>query len=165
MNFRLHLKTKLQTHAGANRNFSRYTKDQCLKCPSYDVEEETFHHVICCNEEGRVKTLLGTIQMLDDWMKRVGTHNTLGRCLAKNARKRGNETMSQIAWGESSKFRRLAKSMDQIGWRRYMEGMISKEILEIQAEFTAVGTGSMTTVNWAKGLTIKLLEITHGQWL
>ena len=23
----------------------------------------------------------------------------------------------------------------------------------------------MTTINWAKGLTIKLLEITHGQWL
>ena len=46
-----------------------------------------------------------------------------------------------------------------------MEGMISKEVLGIQAEFTAVGAGSMTTSNWAKGLTIKLLEITHGQWL
>ena len=46
-----------------------------------------------------------------------------------------------------------------------MEGMISKEVLEIQAEFTAVGAGSMTTVNWAKGLAIKLLEITHSQWL
>jgi hypothetical protein len=75
-----------------------------------------------CNKEGRVTKLLGKIQMLYDWMKRVGTHNTLRRCLAKYARKRGNETMSQIAWGESSKFRRLAKSMDQIGWRRYMEG-------------------------------------------
>ena len=44
-----------------------------------------------------------------------------------------------------------------------MEGMISKEVLGIQAEFTAVGAGSMTTSNWAKGLAIKLLEITHGQ--
>ena len=43
--------------------------------------------------------------------------------------------------------------------------MISKEVLEIQAEFTAVGVGSMTTDNWANGLTIKLLKITHGQWL
>ena len=46
-----------------------------------------------------------------------------------------------------------------------MEGMISKEVLGIQAEFTAVGEGSMTTNNWAKGLAIKLLETTHGQWL
>ena len=46
-----------------------------------------------------------------------------------------------------------------------MESMISKEVLEIQAEFTAMGIGSMTTDNWAKEPTIKLLEITHGQWL
>ena len=55
--------------------------------------------------------------------------------------------------------------MDQIGWRRYTEGMIFKEVLEIQAEFTAVGAESMATSNWAKGLAIKLLEITHDQWL
>jgi hypothetical protein len=121
--------------------------------------------VLCCNEEGRVKTFLGTVQMLNDWMERVGTHDTLRRCLVKYARKRGDETMSQIAWDEGIKFRKLAKSMDKIGWRRYMEGMISKEVLGIQAEFTTVGAGSMTTSNWAKGLTIKLLEITHGQWL
>ena len=85
--------------------------------------------------------------MLDDWMKRVGTHDTLRRCLVKYARKRGNKKMSQIAWGEGNKFRKLAKSMDKIGWRKYMEGMISKEVLEIQAEFTAVGAGSMITSN------------------
>ena len=73
--------------------------------------------------------------------------------------------MGQIAWGEGNKLRKLAKSMDQIGWRRYMEGMISKEVLGIQVEFTVMGAGSMTTINWAKGLAIKLLEITHSQWL
>ena len=71
--------------------------------------------------------------------------------------------MSQIVWVESSKCCRLAKSMDQICWRRYTEGMISKEVLEVQAEFSVIGTESMTTDNWAKGPTIKLLEITHCQ--
>ena len=151
--------------AGVNRNLAKYMKDQSPKCPSCDEEVETCHHVLHCNEEGRVETLLGTVQMLDDWMKRVGTHDTLRRCLVEYARQRGNETMGQIAWGEGNKFRKLAKSMDKIGWRRYMEGMISKEVLGIQEEFTAVGAGTMTTINWAKGLTIKLLEITHGQWL
>ena len=66
--------------------------------------------------------------------------------------------MGQIAWGESNKFWKLAKSMDQIGWRTYMEDMISKEVLEIQAKFTAVGAGSMTTSNLAKGLAINSLK-------
>ena len=55
--------------------------------------------------------------------------------------------------------------MDQIGWRRYTEGIISKEVLEIQAEYTAVGTGPIAIDNWAKGMTINLLEIIHSQWL
>ena len=46
-----------------------------------------------------------------------------------------------------------------------MEGVISKEVLGTQAEFTAVGTGSMTRINWTKGLAITLLEIPHNQWL
>ena len=79
--------------AGVNRNLAKYTKDQSSKCPSCDVEEETCHHVLCCNEEEKVNTLLGTVQMLDDGMRRAGTHDTLRRCLVKYARKRGNETM------------------------------------------------------------------------
>ena len=85
--------------------------------------------------------------MLDDWMRQVGTHDTLRRCLVEYARQRGNEKMGQIAWGEGNTFRKLAKSMDKIGWRRYMEGMISKEVLEIQADFTSVGARTMTTIN------------------
>ena len=92
----------------------------------------------------------------------MGTHATLRRCLARYMKKRGNATMEQIVWGESSKFRRLARSIDKIGWRRYMEGVISKEVLDIQADYTGVCTGSMNTENWVKGLTVKLLEITHG---
>ena len=151
--------------AGVNRNLSKYMKDQCPKCPSCDVEEETCHHMACCKREGRVKTLLETIQILDDWMKSVGTLDTLRRYLIKYARRRGNETMSQMTWDESSMFHRLAKLTDQIGWRRYMEDMISKKVLGIRAEFTAVGAGLMTTVIWAKRLTIILFKITHCQWL
>ena len=55
--------------------------------------------------------------------------------------------------------------MDKIGWRRYMEGMILSEALVIQAECVDLGGCSLSLENWAKGLTIKLLEATHGQWL
>ena len=84
--------------AGVNRNLSKYMKDQCSKCLSCNVQEENCHHMTYCNAEVRFKTLLGTIQMLDDWMKRVGTHDMIRICLAKYARKRGNETLRQITW-------------------------------------------------------------------
>ena len=43
-----------------------------------------------------------------------------------------------------------------------MEGMILSEALVIQAECFDLGGFSLSLENWAKGLSIKLLEATHG---
>ena len=52
--------------------------------------------------------------------------------------------------------------MDIIGWRRYIEGMVSTEILEIQCDFVDFGRCSLSLDSQEKGLVMKLLEITHG---
>ena len=41
------------------------------------------------DEEGRVKALNCTIDMLDNWMRTVGTNGPLRNCLTAYARKRG----------------------------------------------------------------------------
>ena len=46
-----------------------------------------------------------------------------------------------------------------------MEGMVSAEILKIQSDFVDFGRCTLSLDIWAKGLVMKLLEITHGQWL
>ena len=46
-----------------------------------------------------------------------------------------------------------------------MEGMISRKVVAIQKEFAEAGGCNLSLDNWAKGLVIKLLEATHGQWL
>ena len=46
-----------------------------------------------------------------------------------------------------------------------MEGMISRELVEIQKYALIESESRMSVETWAKGLVIKLLEITHGQWL
>ena len=47
-------------------------------------------------------------------------------------------------------YRRLAASVDCIGWRRLMEGMISRELVELQ-KYAVTGTGSrMSVETWAK---------------
>ena len=46
-----------------------------------------------------------------------------------------------------------------------MEGMISDKVLEVQVTCATLGECTMSLDNWDKGLVIKLLEATHGQWL
>ena len=73
--------------------------------------------------------------------------------------------MENVVWNKGVRFQKLGKSMDVIGWRRFMEGMVSKEVVHIQSDWVDIGGSSLATDDWTKGLTVKLLEVTQGQWL
>ena len=150
--------------AGCNVNQAYYTPGHDPRCPSCGVESETCGHVLQCNEEGRVETLQRSIDLLDRWLEANGTERMLRRFIVQYARGRGGRTMQEIV-GFQQKYHRLATSVDCIGWRRFMEGMLSKELVELQ-KFALVESDSRNTVDrWAKELVIRLLEVTHGQWL
>ena len=76
--------------------------------------------------------------------------------------------MTDVLHGNSRQYSKLAASHELVGWIRFMEGMISKEILVIQQEYLDLRgpRGTPTTpISWAKGLIVRLIEITHVQWL
>jgi hypothetical protein len=60
---------------------------------------------------------------------------------------------------------KMTAEQDTIGWGRFMEGMISKEMRGIQYGFYHSQGMHMSSTRWAKGLILKLLETTHGQWI
>ena len=76
--------------------------------------------------------------------------------------------MIDVLHGTGQRYSKLEASQDLIGWRRFMEGIIYKEILVIYQEYLdlrgARGTPK-TPTSWAKRLIFCLIEITHGQWL
>ena len=52
--------------------------------------------------------------------------------------------------GFKQEYRRLAVSVDCIGWTRFMEGMLSKKVVELQ-KYALVESESWLTVDkWAK---------------
>ena len=98
----------------------------CTRCV------ESCAHKLECPEEDRVEKLLGTIKFLDSWMKKIGTDKGLRNCLVRYAKGRGAITMKDIVGNRTHRLYPLAQSQDLIGWRRFMEGMILKEITRIQ---------------------------------
>lgn len=46
-----------------------------------------------------------------------------------------------------------------------MEGMISKEVVQIQSKAEDGGRCQLSEESWSAVLATKLLEVTHGQWL
>ena len=82
--------------AGTNLYQSKYRPNHDPKCPSCTRCVESCAHVLECQEEGRVETLLGTIDFFDRWMKKIGSDKVLRDCLVIYAKGRGEITMKDI---------------------------------------------------------------------
>ena len=73
--------------------------------------------------------------------------------------------MQEICSSRPDGFRRMAAAQDTIGWRRFMEGMVAHKLIDIQRDFLSIKGMTWKLDKWAAGLTVRLLEVTHGQWL
>ena len=133
--FQIWASKQVMNVAGVNKKIAKYKPRQSKKCPSCDRAVETCAHVLTCTEEGRVKKLSNSLRLVDGWLQRVGTHETLKSCPMQYARERGHMRMENVVWGKSRQFWDLGRSVDKIGWRRFMEGMISGKAGAIQREF------------------------------
>ena len=147
--------------AGTNLYQYKYWPNHDPKCPSCTRCVESCANVLECQEEGIVETLLCTIDFLDIWMKKIGTDEGLRNCLVRYAKGRGAITMKDIVGNRTHRLYPLAQSQDLIGWRRFMEGMISKEITGIQKSYLALSSYHLSIKRWTTGLITKLLEIIH----
>ncbi len=67
--------------------------------------------------------------------------------------------------GYDEQYRSMARAQVAIGWRRFMEGMVCKEMRTIQQAHCTVAGQQKDTEEWGRELVIRLLEVTHGQWL
>ena len=134
-------------------------------CPSCRQCTETAEHVLQCNEAGRVDTLLQTIDSFALWLDKMDTDPTLADCLVQYARGRGGVSMQEICRERDNRLKMMAKAQDIIGWRRFMEGMISHQVVDRQRDHLRCKGTQWQLNKWASGLVVRLLEITHGQWL
>ncbi len=73
--------------------------------------------------------------------------------------------MGEIVGWKGCVWKKLTDSMNLIGWRRFMEGMISNEVVQIQSKTEDDGKCELSVAAWGVGLVTRLLEVTHGQWL
>ena len=59
-------------------------------------------------------------------MQEAETDPDLQECIAEYAHGRGALAMQEICWGRGELFMQMAWEQDEIGWRRFMEGMIGR---------------------------------------
>jgi hypothetical protein len=69
--------------------------------------------------------------------------------------------MTEICFDtKAQRYRLMAADQDDIGWRRFMEGMVCRRTRDIQDTYSSVEGSNISPCRWAQGLVIKLLETT-----
>ena len=163
--FRLWACKQVWDIAGTNYLKSKWDSSIDKWCPSCRQAKETAGHILHCNEVGRVRTLQATIGFLEDWLEEVETEEDLGRCIIRFARGRGYISMAEICGDMCGRYQEMATAQDEIGWKWFMEGMISKRLVGLYAEHRELAGVGLSTEKWASQLVIRLLEVVHGQWI
>ena len=65
MMFQIWASKQVTDIAGVNHNLAKYREKQSNKCPSCGKAIETCAHVLNCKEEGRVRNLGNSLQLVD----------------------------------------------------------------------------------------------------
>ena len=78
---------------------------------------------------------------------------------------RGRGTRFQDLPGLPNKLKRIAKEQDDIGWVRFTEGRVGKQIRNMQAAYMFNGDQTYTVDHWMRDLIKRLLHLSHEQWL
>ena len=73
--------------------------------------------------------------------------------------------MKDIAGNWNHRLYPLAKSQDHIGWRRFMEGTISKDIPCTPKLYLALRSYHISIKRWTTGLITNMMEVMQIQWL
>jgi hypothetical protein len=126
---------------------------------------ETAEHVLLCPEEGQVEVFMQSLMALEWWLNKVDNDPDLADSIVERIQRQGSVLMEDIVQEALSRFHAVGISQDKIGWRRFLEGMISKEITGIQQQYCALNGMQMSLEKWSSGLITRLLEMMHVQWI
>ncbi len=80
-------------------------------------------------------------------------------------RGQGDLSFQGICEAKGRFLRPLGVSQDKIGWRRFMEGMVSKEFEQQHEAAYQSGRSRLSGKAWVRHLVQRLLEFTHGIWI
>ncbi len=147
--------------AATNKNLRwRHRHGQSNKCPCCNINVATAEHILLRPEEGRIEAFRLATTVLERWLDEADTDPDLADSIVEYVQRRRTATMEEVVREAPRRFRTMGLSQDKIGWRRFLEGMISKEITVIQQQFYALNGSRLSLEKWSSGLITRLMEIT-----
>ena len=151
---------------GCNEFLSLYTPGLVNICPACGEPHETTAHITVCEEPGRARLYKSSVDSLVSWLEVKNTDPILAQLIEDYLRARNTKTMADVApLGLPAKYQLLVKYTDLLGWQNFIEGRFLRYMVQLQRDYLQGLETWQTAESWCKGLTDRVLQITHKQWL
>ena len=149
-----------------NRMVARMDPSESNLCPCCRRKEETTKHLTRCKEQGRTRMFRESVETMVDWMESTGTEPILMLAVEEYLMGRGRVRMVDILEDEDDeRYVQYAEEHDKLGWDNFVGGRVSATLFIIQEEWFKEAKSSRTIKHWAGQFVLRLLEITHRQWV
>lgn len=151
---------------GTNRHLSRIDSSVINICPSCGQENESTSHITRCSDPDRIASLEHSVDALEKWMDENDTCHTLQNCVTNYLKGRGHVSMTDLVELEDDPdIHSFAHVHDELGWDNFVEGRISKSLVNLQSAYLSSIDTNVRISSWASGFMRQLLILTHQQWL
>ncbi len=135
------------------------------RCPNCLMPAERADHLCRCPDAERTSLLRDNTSKLETWMKTSdNTHPKILYWVPKYILCQDTILFSDLG-PMSTRMMRVATSQDNIGWRNFMEGPISKEFGLLQRAHISLSETHLSIHMWTRKFILQILHITHSQWL
>lgn len=160
--FQLWICKQTMSIAATNKALSQFTDGLSPLCPNCTMEEETCAHVLTCTELGQMEALNASIDLLKRWLFNSHTEPQLKHVLIQYAHSRSTCFMFDLCRGRGPALGRFAWAQDDIGWRRFMKGMVTFHASELQQDYWKQHGWCGNANERMCMLITNLMECTHG---
>lgn len=133
-------------------------------CPSCLQDLETAAHILLCQEGGRTKAFCQAVREWQTWCDTNSMDPQLRDGLSAFIIARGDISMSRAFQSLPHHYVAMATLQDNIGWQRFMEGMVTRKLKQVQQAYLERWQTCMTIGTWMTGFIQQLLMIMHKQW-
>jgi hypothetical protein len=147
-----------------NNHLQRYIDGKTVDvCPNCGCSPERSTHVIFCRSPDRSAVFSSSVDKLVGWLSSQRTDPELTVLLSQYLRARGSTEMITFC-SPFSKYRDLATTVDDLGFRNLLEGRIPKLFFTLRQQDISRRGLRKHAGHWCNGLILRLLQITHRQW-
>lgn len=148
-----------------NNHLLHHIKSSVIdRCPNCGCSPERSTHIYVCPDPDRTEVFESSVDKLVDWLASQRTAPALTSLISSYLRGRGESTMLSLC-GVGSIYTPLACAVDDLGFRNIMEGRVPVLLYDLRnADISRCGLHKHAG-HWCNGLILRLLQITHRQWM